>query len=265
MIDFRKKNQVMGILNVTPDSFSDGGEHFTVEKALEHALLLVKQGADLIDIGGQSTRPGYAEVAPEIEAARILPVIRELKKHSNIPISVDTYFPEVARAAIEAGADIINDIKGLDTPGMLEVLATAANVGIIIMHSRPRRKELSVAEDIQAFYQEQFDRCLDYNIAPERLCFDPGIGFGKTVPENIAILQNPDAFRFRDFPLLYGVSRKRTIQHMIGDSLPQERDYASVTASLFAAQAGVEIVRVHEVKGMVDALKVWDVLNTEHK
>lgn len=265
MIDFRKKQQVMGILNVTPDSFSDGGEHFGVEKALEHALLLINQGADILDIGGQSTRPGYEEVSPKIEMMRILPVIQELKKRTTLPLSIDTYFPEVARAAIEAGADIINDIKGLDTPGMLAVLAEATDVGIVIMHSRLRRKELSVAADIQAFYQEQFERCLTYNIAPECLCFDPGIGFGKTPTENIAILQNPGAFRFQDFPLLYGVSRKRTLQHIIGDSLPQERDYASVTASLFAAQADVEIVRVHEVKGMVDALKVWSVLRTENK
>lgn len=257
MIDFRKKDQVMGILNVTPDSFSDGGQHYTLDDALSHAELLIKEGAAILDIGGQSTRPGYQEVTPEIEAQRILPVIRELVKRTDVPISVDTYFPEVAAAAIEAGAKIINDIKGLDSPGMLEVLAAAPQVGIVIMHSRPRRKELPVKEDIQAFYLEQFERCREHNIAPERLCFDPGIGFGKTPEENIQILQQPADFRFRDFPLLYGVSRKRTIQHLIGDSSPEERDYASVTASLFAAQAGVEILRVHEVKGMVDALTVW--------
>ena len=261
MIDFRKNNQVMGILNVTPDSFSDGGEHFSVDNALAHAFLLIEQGVDIIDIGGQSTRPGYKEVSPEVEAARILPVIQELKKRTTIPLSIDTYFPEVARVAIEAGADIINDIKGLDTPGMLDVLAEAPEAGIIIMHSRPRRKELSVAADIQEFYKEQYERCLAYNIAPERLCFDPGIGFGKTPTENIAILKNSEAFRFQDFPLLYGVSRKRTIQHIIGDSSPQERDYASIVASLFALQSGVEIVRVHEVKGMVDGLKVWNTLS----
>lgn len=257
MIDFRQKDQVMGILNVTPDSFSDGGQHFGLEVALAHAALLIDQGATILDIGGQSTRPGYQEVTPEIEAQRILPVIRELVKRTDIPLSVDTYFPEVAATAITAGATIINDIKGLDSPGMLEVLAAAPHVGIVIMHSRPRRQELSVAEDIQAFFQEQFDRCCAKQIAPERLCFDPGIGFGKTPDENVQILQHPSDFRFKDFPLLYGVSRKRTIQHLIGDSSPQERDYASVTASLFAAQAGVEILRVHEVKGMVDALTVW--------
>lgn len=257
MIDFRKKDQVMGILNVTPDSFSDGGQHFGLEAALTHAERLIAQGATILDIGGQSTRPGYQEVPAEIEAQRILPVIRELAKRRAIPISVDTYFPEVAAAAIEAGAGIINDIKGLDSPGMLEVLAAAPHVGIVIMHSRPRRKELSVKEDIHAFFQEQFERCREKQIAPERLCFDPGIGFGKTPEENIAILQRPADFRFQDYPLLYGVSRKRTIQYLIGASLPQERDYASISASLFAAQAGVEILRVHEVKGMVDALNVW--------
>lgn len=258
MYDFKKKYQVMGILNVTPDSFSDGGEHFSPEQALAHARQLIAEGADILDIGGQSTRPGYVEVSPEEEIARVVPVIRELKRITPLPLSVDTYFPEVAAAAISAGCDIINDIRGLDTPGMLAVLAQAPHVGIIIMHSRPRRKELTVAADIQSFYQEKYDACLAVGIDPTRLCFDPGVGFAKSPAENITIIREPGKFRFRDFPVLYGVSRKRTIEHLTDEPNPKERDYGTIAASLFACDRDdVEILRVHNVKGMADALKVW--------
>lgn len=264
MVDFTKKYQVMGILNVTPDSFSDGGEHFDTHEALLHAQQLIADGAAILDIGGQSTRPGYVEVSPAEEIARIVPVIRELKKTTSVPLSVDTYFPEVAEAAIAAGCDIINDIRGLDTPGMLAVLAKAPHIGIIIMHSRPRRKELTVAQDIQSFYLEKYEACLASGIDPQRLCFDPGVGFGKTPAENVTIIREPEKFRFRDFPVLYGVSRKRTIEHLTDEPDLRKRDYGTIAASLFACDRdNVEILRVHNVKGMVDGLKVWSRLKND--
>ncbi|MTD42319.1 dihydropteroate synthase [Erwinia sp. CPCC 100877] len=256
----KAQTQIMGILNVTPDSFSDGGHYQQLDSALLQCDEMLANGVDIIDIGGQSTRPGYQEVTPAEEKARILPVIKALKKRTAIPLSVDTYFPEVAAAALDLGVEIINDVKGLDTAGMLEVALKYPDSGLIIMHSRPRNKEVTVQKDIQQFYQEKIAVCEQVGIAAERLCFDPGIGFGKTLAENIEILKKPEHFRYQDVPLLYGVSRKRTIGSLTNESDPLARDFGSVTASLYAADRGVEIVRVHNVKGMKDALKVWQSL-----
>lgn len=256
-----EKVKIMGIVNVTPDSFSDGGKFFDASDAIEHGLKLIKDGADILDIGGQSTRPGYIEVSAEEEINRIDPVIKGIRKISDIPISIDTYFPEVADHALSIGADIINDVRGLDLPGMIDVAIQYPESDLIIMHSRPRKKEMTVEEDIQSFYEEKYQACQKAGIANNRVYFDPGIGFGKTVEENIDILKNPSKFRFKDFPLLYGVSRKRTIAQLVDENNPLERDYASVTATLFSAIKGVEIIRVHEVKGMKDALTVWQKLS----
>lgn len=253
------KGQIMGIVNVTPDSFSDGGDFLQVEQAIAHGERLLAEGADLLDIGGQSTRPGYQEVSPEEEMARIIPVITGLRKKSQVAISVDTYYPEVAKAALNAGATIINDIKGLDQSGMVEVVADY-QAPVIIMHSRPRRNEFSLVEDLQNFYQEKITLCQKWGIPKEKICFDPGLGFEKDVEENIEILKNPAAFRYQDYPLLYGVSRKRTIAALTKESNPKERDFGSVAASLFAMNQGVELVRVHHVKGMKDSLRVWQSL-----
>lgn len=255
--------QIMGIVNVTPDSFSDGGLFYQVDHAIAHAKQLIEDGANILDIGGQSTRPGYQEVSEEEELARVVPVIKALKQLTDLPISIDTYFPQVARAALRLGATMLNDVRGLDYPEMLEVAKEFPNSGIIIMHSRPRNKALTIVEDLQAFYQEKIRQCRAANIAPERICLDPGIGFGKSLAENLQILQNPAAFRYQDFPLLYGVSRKRTIEHLTGEKNPLERDVASITASLYAANKGVNILRMHNVKGMKEALTVWQTLDSQ--
>ena len=252
----------MGIVNTTPDSFSDGGNYTTVETALAQAKKLIAEGADILDIGGQSTRPGYQEVSPEIEQARVIPLVEAIRRFSEIPISVDTYFPEVAAAAIQAGATIINDIKGLDMPGMADVLASHPEIQVVIMHSR-KRGALPLAEELQAFYQEKMEQCQAAKIPLANICFDPGIGFHKTVEENIALLKNPAAFRYQDFPLLYGVSRKRTIGTLTGEENPQARDFGSIAATLFAAEKGVEILRVHNVKGLKQTFDVWRALKEE--
>ncbi len=255
-----KNVKIMGIVNVTPDSFSDGGQFFDAQKAIAHGLQLISEGADILDIGGQSTRPGYVEVSFEEEIRRIDPVIKGLREKSDIPISIDTYFPEVAEHALSIGASIINDVKGLDLSGMIEVAVKYPECEVVIMHSRPRKKELSIEEDLQAFYEEKYQACQKAGISSHRIFFDPGIGFGKAVEENIEILKYPQKFRYKDFPLLYGVSRKRTINHLIHEENPLERDFGSVAATLYPATLGVEIVRVHQVKGMKDALNVWTTL-----
>ena len=257
-----KDVKIMGIVNITPDSFSDGGQFFDANTAIAHGLQLIKDGADILDIGGQSTRPGYTEVSFEEEIHRIDPVIRGLREHSDIPISIDTYFPEVADHALSIGATIINDVRGLDLPGMMDVALKYPKSDVMIMHSRPRRKEMTVEEDIQDFYEEKYQACKKAGIADERIIFDPGIGFGKAVEENVEILKHPQKFRYKDFPVLYGVSRKRTINHLIHEENPLERDFGSVAATLYPATQGVEFIRVHHVKGMKDALNVWTTLSS---
>lgn len=253
--------KIMGIVNVTPDSFSDGGQFFDAKNAIQHGLLLANDGADILDIGGQSTRPGYTEVSVEEELKRIEPVIKGLREETDIPISIDTYFPEVAECALSLGANMINDVRGFDTEGMIDVAIKYPKSKLVIMHSRKRRKELSVEEDIHLFFKEKYEACQIAGIDDNRIYFDPGIGFGKTLEENITILKKPELFRFQNLPLLYGVSRKRTIEYIVDENRPLERDYASITASLFSASKGVEIVRVHEVKGMKDGIKVWQRLS----
>ncbi|WP_086444869.1 dihydropteroate synthase [Candidatus Enterococcus lemimoniae] len=259
----KKEPQIMGILNVTPDSFSDGGQFNELAKAMAHCEEMLAANVDIIDIGGQSTRPNYQEISAKEEKERILPIIRAVRKKTDKPISIDTYFPEVADAALAAGANVINDIKGLDTNGMIEIAQKYPDCGVIIMHSRPRRTELSVADDIQQFYQEKIELCQKSEIDSMRICFDPGIGFGKSQEENIEILKHPEAFRYQDYPLLYGVSRKRTIAALTNEADPTERDFGSIAASLFAVNKGIEIVRVHHVKGMRDTLNVWQTLSSK--
>lgn len=251
-----KDKPIMGILNVTPDSFSDGGDYTDVEVAVKHAKEMIEDGVDIIDIGGQSTRPGYVEISFDEEMKRVVPVIQAIRAFSDVPISIDTYFPEVAEAALKAGADIINDVKGMDVEGMAEVVAKY-QAPIIIVHSRARQEGVFIFDDLSQFYQEKMALCQAHNIPKENICFDPGIGFHKSMEDNELILSFPEKCRYEDYPLLYGVSRKRTIAHLINEDKPKERDFGSVAASLYSLEKGVEIVRVHNVKGMSDTLKVW--------
>lgn len=253
----RERKQIMGILNVTPDSFSDGGRYFDHGQAIEHARLLIEEEADILDIGGQSTRPGYVEVSEEEEIARVIPVIKEIRRFSTIPISIDTYFPKTAAEALEAGASMINDIRGLDIPGMKEIVGHY-QPPVILMHSRKRKKEWTAAQDIQRFYEEKLEECAGLGLSQEKICFDPGVGFGKTTEENIEMIRNPEAFMVPGIACLYGVSRKRVIGHMTGETEPADRDYGTIAASLCVLEKGADIVRVHNVKGMKDAWKVWD-------
>ena len=244
---------IMGILNVTPDSFSDGGMYLG-GNALEHALEMIDDGADIIDVGGESTRPGSDPVSSEEEIRRIVPVIRELSAVSDVPISVDTMKTEVAEAALDAGADMINDVNGLRAPGMAE-LAASADVPVIIMHMEGMPKTMQddpldaeSFDDVVFFLSERFEYALDCGV--KRIITDPGIGFGKTSELNELIIDNALSFSF-GCPVLIGASRKR----FLSDVYPgMDRDEATVRASMRALDSGADILRVHNVRMMADAL-----------
>ena len=252
-----RRPMVMGILNVTPDSFSDGGLYFS-GGAVEHALSMIDDGADIIDIGGESTRPGSDPVPSDEEIRRIVPVIRELSSVSDIPISVDTMKTEVAEAALDAGADIINDVNGMRSEGMARLISSAG-VPVIIMHMKgmPKTMQLEpmqgkVTEDIVSFLKERCDYAADFGI--KDIILDPGVGFGKTAEQNVEIIDNSSAFSL-GHPVLIGASRKRFLPFAYPG---MERDEASVAVSLRALDAGADIVRVHNVKMMRAALDQSD-------
>lgn len=252
---------VMGIVNVTPDSFSDGGKYSSVELAVEHALQLIAEGADILDIGGESTRPGAQPVSLEEELRRVIPVIEALVKVSTVPLSIDTYKPEVMRAAIAAGVDMVNDICALREPGALDVVADS-HVGICLMHMQgvPQTMQLDpsyndVVAEVKQFLADRVEACQAHGIVRERILLDPGFGFGKSTAHNIALIQNLDSFAEFGLPLLVGLSRKSVLGRIAGGD-EQQRLHAGLAASVISVMKGANIVRVHDVKATVDALKV---------
>jgi dihydropteroate synthase len=252
---------VMGIVNVTPDSFSDGGKYSSVDLAVEHALQLIVEGADILDIGGESTRPGADPVGLEEELRRVIPVIEALSKVTTVPISIDTYKPEVMRAAIQAGADIVNDICALREDGALEIVANS-NAGVCLMHMQgiPQTMQINpqytdVVVEVKQFLADRVKACLAHGIARERIMLDPGFGFGKTTAHNVALIQHLSSFVELGFPLLVGLSRKSVLGRIAGGD-EQQRLHAGLAASVISVMKGAKIVRVHDVKATVDALKV---------
>ncbi|KAF1726880.1 dihydropteroate synthase [Pseudoxanthomonas japonensis] len=256
--------QVMGIVNVTPDSFSDGGAHDTTDAAVAHALSLVEQGADLLDIGGESTRPGAGEVPLEEELRRVVPVIEQLAARVEVPISVDTSKPEVMRAAVQAGAGMINDVYALRRDGALEAAAALA-VPVVLMHMQGEPRSMQAAPgyddvvgEVHRFLAERIFAAEMSGIAKQRIVVDPGFGFGKDTAHNLQLLAQLQRFVELGVPVLAGLSRKRSIGQLTGRDVPAERVAGSVAAHLIAAQRGAAIVRVHDVAATVDALKVWN-------
>jgi dihydropteroate synthase len=251
----------MGIVNVTPDSFSDGGKYESTEKAVEHALKLVEEGADILDIGGESTRPGSTPVSLEEELRRVVPVIEQLAKLTSVPLSIDTYKPRVMQAAIDAGADLINDVRALQEPGAIEI-ATRSNAGVCLMHMQglPATMQLDpqygdVVAEVRAFLAERMAAANAAGIASERLLLDPGFGFGKRTEHNIALLQGLPEILSLGRPLLVGLSRKSVLGQITGGDV-YVRLHASLAASVISVMKGARIVRVHDVKATADALKV---------
>ncbi|MBD8643655.1 dihydropteroate synthase [Stenotrophomonas sp. CFBP 13724] len=255
--------RVMGIVNVTPDSFSDGGQHDSAEAAVAHGLKLVEEGADLLDIGGESTRPGSAPVPLEEELRRVLPVIEQLAARTTVPISIDTFKPEVMRAAVAAGAGMINDIHALRQPGALDAAADAG-VPVVLMHMQGEPGSMQadpqyddVVAEVHRFLVQRLFAAEMAGIAKKNLVVDLGFGFGKRVDHNMTLLARSERFLELGVPMLAGLSRKRTLGELTGRQLPAERVAASVAAHLVAVQRGARIVRVHDVAATVDALKVW--------
>lgn len=256
---------VMGIVNVTPDSFSDGGRFISSAKAIAHARQLIEDGADLLDVGGESTRPGAAEVGEQEELARVLPVIEGLRG-STIPISIDTCKPAVMRAALKAGASMVNDVNALLAEGALEAVA-ASDAAVCLMHKQGTPQTMQqhpqyhdLIAEVGAFLGERIAATEAAGIARERIVIDPGFGFGKTLAHNLALLRELDAFAAMGVPLLAGLSRKSMLGTITGRNVG-ERMAASLTAALLAVQKGAAIVRVHDVRETVDALKVWQAMN----
>jgi dihydropteroate synthase len=254
--------RVMGIVNVTPDSFSDGGAHETTEAAVAHGLALAAEGADLLDVGGESTRPGAGEVPVEEEMRRVIPVIERLARETSLPISVDTSKPEVMRAAVAAGAGLINDVYALRREGALDA-AAAARVPVVLMHMQgePRSMQDAPAYDdlvgeVHRFLAERIFACEMAGIPKKSIVLDPGYGFGKTTAHNLLLLRQQSRLLDLGLPLLAGLSRKRSLGEITGRATG-ERVFASVAAAVLAAEQGARILRVHDVAATVDALKVW--------
>jgi dihydropteroate synthase len=253
---------VMGIVNVTPDSFSDGGRFMSTRMALEHCEQLVREGADILDIGGESTRPGIPPVSLDEERARVLPVVREAVRFG-VPLSVDTYKPELMREVLDLGADILNDIWALRQPGAIDVAASHPDCGLCLMHMHGEPQTMQRAPmvgdavpQVRDFLRERSEALRQRGVSVSRIAWDPGIGFGKTVDQNFALLARQRELLHDGYPVLAGWSRKSSLGTVTGAAV-HERMPASIAAGLLAVERGAAIVRVHDVRETVAALKVW--------
>lgn len=260
-----RQTRIMGIVNVTPDSFSDGGRHDTAELAIAHAHRLVAEGADILDIGGESTRPGAPAVSVADECARILPVIEGLRD-IGVPLSIDTFKPEVMSAALDAGADIINDIRGFDTPQALTAVARFPRSGLIAMHMQGEPQTMQeaphytdVVAEVCQYLLRQAARLHDLGFGPRQVLLDPGLGFGKTTEHNLALLRAIPQMRASGYGVLIGGSRKSMLGALTGKPVG-ERLPASLALALYSAHQGAGVVRVHDVAATRDALTIWQAL-----
>ena len=267
LFDFskRKRPLVMGILNATPDSFSDGGKFRTATDAIAQAELMIKSGADIIDIGGESTRPGATPVALQEELDRVLPVTEALK-NCGVALSIDTYKAETMRQALRASVDCVNDIWALRQEGAINSVLESSDCGIVLMHMQrdpvtmqfnPEYKD--VVTEVIAFLQERTDSLMDAGIDKDRIAIDPGFGFGKSLEHNLQMLAHFDLFLKLNYPVLAGVSRKSMLGKVTGKET-NERVAASIAAAVMAADRGAKIVRAHDVSETVDALKLWEAI-----
>ena len=259
---------VMGILNVTPDSFSDAGRFLKHGDALEHARAMAAAGSDIIDIGGESTRPGAAPIGLDEEIDRVLPLIARVKEETGALVSIDTSKEEVARLAVEeGGADMINDVSGLRLSERMATVIAELNVPVVVMHIKGTPENMQhdpvyadVIAEISGYFQERIDYALSHGIQKEKLILDPGIGFGKRLEDNIAIIRNLRRFAEFELPLLVGLSRKSFLGLLSGEKIPERREAETVAADLVAVRNGADIIRVHDVAGAVKSLKVWQSL-----
>ncbi|MDI6891081.1 MAG: dihydropteroate synthase [Thermodesulfovibrionales bacterium] len=269
-LDFTKKTYIMGILNVTPDSFSDGGLYLDKSSAIERAYRMVDEGADIIDIGGESTRPGSKSVTVEEELRRTIPVIEALAKEINVPISIDTYKSEVAKIALDAGASMVNDISGLRFDPEMPEVVSEYKVPVVIMHIKGRPKDMQQ----NPVYEALIPEIMDYlrigikiaarsGVSEDKIIIDPGIGFGKTPDHNLEIINNLGEFSLLEKPIMIGPSRKAFIGKILGDVPATERIEGTAAAVAISIINGANIIRVHDVKEMVRVAKVADAIKRE--
>ncbi|WP_009961179.1 dihydropteroate synthase [Verrucomicrobium spinosum] len=264
--EFTSRGWIMGVLNVTPDSFSDGGRFFGTTLAVERGMEMAEDGADVLDVGGESTRPGAEPVNVADEIKRVVPVISELRGRTRALISIDTMKPEVAREAVAAGADIVNDVNGLREPGMLEAVA-GTSAGVIVMHMQgtPRTMQAQpyyrdVVQDVRDFFVERLDTLARAGIDPLRVALDPGFGFGKTLAHNLELLNGLDQLRMEDRPFVLGVSRKSMLGTLLGDSRLEHRAWPTVALTSWMRESGGEIIRVHDVKPNAQAMRMTEAI-----
>ena len=265
VVDLSRRAMIMGVLNVTPDSFSDGGEFFAAETAVQHGIAMTRQVADIIDLGVESTRPGAGPVAPEEELARVLPVVQQLARRAQVRLSIDTSKAAVARAALDAGAVIINDVTGGRGDPEMFALAAEKRAALVIMHMQgtPRTMQLNpryddVVAEVADFFRQQFELAVRSGIDPLCLAFDPGIGFGKTVAQNLELLANLERLRLADRPLVIGVSRKSFLGKI--STAPLGKKHATVAMTSLLRERGAQVLRVHDVAENADALRATEAL-----
>ena len=262
-----ERTLLMGVVNVTPDSFSDGGRFLHPDDAVKHAMQLAADGADILDVGGESTRPGAEPVSLDAEVARVVPVIERLRTEVlDIAISIDTRHPEVARAALAAGADIVNDVTGASAPDTLTAVRESG-AGLVLMHMQGEPQTMQadptyddVVVEVRDFLAERIEAAVSAGVARDRLCVDPGVGFGKTTAHNLALLRDIVSFRRLGMPVLVGVSRKRFIGELSGVDDPAERVDGTAGAVAWCAAQGIDVLRVHDVKEMARVVKVVDAI-----
>lgn len=260
-LDLNRVN-IMGILNLTPDSFSDGGQFNQIDAALHRVEIMVQEGADIIDIGGESTRPGAEQVSAEDELARVVSVVEAIRQRFDIPLSIDTVKPQVMEATVSAGVDLINDVMALQMPGALET-AAALNVPVCLMHmqGQPRSMQTApsyhdVVSEVCDFLRQRVVEATKAGIAKEQILLDPGFGFGKSLEHNYQLLAQLDVYKALGHPVLVGMSRKSMIGQLL-DRETEQRLSGSLACALLAAQSGAKIIRVHDVKETVDVVTVW--------
>ncbi|SKB02999.1 dihydropteroate synthase [Prosthecobacter debontii] len=265
--DLTQRGLVMGIVNVTPDSFSDGGRYHDTGRAVEHALELATEGADILDIGGESTRPGAEPVSEADELKRVLPVIHAVRSQTQALISIDTMKASVARAALDAGADIINDVTGLRGDPMMSRVAAETDAGLVVMHmiGTPRTMQqqpqyADVVAEVCAYFEERLRVLEEQGIAPQRIVLDPGFGFGKTLEHNATLMQALPKLTVQERPVLVGVSRKSMIKQLLESEAVEDRDWPTVALTSHTRELGARIFRVHDVKPNAQALRMTEAI-----
>src|SRR2546421_1029577 len=263
IVDLSKRGMIMGVLNVTPDSSSDGGEFFPIDAAIARGVQIASEGADILDIGGESTRPGAEPIPAKEELQRVIPVIEKLRAKIDIPISIDTSKSEVANAALDAGATIINDVTAGRGDGGMLLLAAKRKAALVLMHMQGEPRTMQkhphyqdVVAEVADFFRQQYARALDCGVDPMAIAFDPGIGFGKTLEHNLTLLKNLDQLRGHDRPLMVGVSRKHFLGQLNGSNEMSARAAPTVAFTSILRSRGADVLRVHDVKENVAALRI---------